>query len=286
MSPIATLSSSPPNHFHLHVSPPRNRIILENDPIEVLDLALSRLQAAGVKLIEWRDLVYRRMNVPASIKVCARLQFTHRPESVQDYSYLVPDALVAQASQVLTDLGLPLSPPTELDTAVYGDFATCGHFHRLTRYTSSARVQHFVIYPQSFATLFDSELETMKPSHTTSSRCSTVLVPTAPAVYASLLRMMLRYDQFDPTMPELHSQLSELIGYHLLGLLDGHVDGDDDDEWERWNVDGRIVDAVHRVRSWGVDQVWRDGEEWIGDALAEVVRTGHIEHLPHKPRTP
>jgi hypothetical protein len=98
--------------------------------------------------------------------------------------------------------------------------------------------------------------------------------------------MILQYDRFHPTMYELRSQLSELIGYHLLGLSDGYMDGDDDEEWERWDVDRRISDAVHLVRSWGVDQVWRDGEEWMGNALAEVVRTGKIENLPHKPTSP
>ncbi|KAJ7180718.1 hypothetical protein C8R46DRAFT_985746 [Mycena filopes] len=261
----AVLSFSSPDPS----SPTKIRSILDKDPIEVLDIALSRLQAVGIKLIEWQDLVYRRMNVPAIIK---------------NYSYLVPDALVAQASQVLSDLGLPLSPPTQFETSVYGDFAVRGHSHRITQSTSSGRVQHLIIYPQSFAALADCELETKPPSHTTSSRCSAVLVPTASAVYASILRLMLRYNESHPTMYELRSQVSELIGYHLLGMSDGYIQ--DDEEWERRNVDGRISDAVHLVRSWGVDQVWRDGEEWMGDALAEVIRTGHIENLPHKPRTP
>ncbi|KAJ6551536.1 hypothetical protein B0H19DRAFT_1158068 [Mycena capillaripes] len=81
-------------------------------------------------------------------------------------------------------------------------------------------------------------------------------------------------------MYELLSQLSELIGYHLLGLSNGYIDSEDE---ERWNVSGRMSDAAHLVKSWDVDQVWRDGEEWMGDALAEVVRTGRIEDLPQQP---
>jgi len=81
-------------------------------------------------------------------------------------------------------------------------------------------------------------------------------------------------------MYELQSDLSELIGYHLLKMENGYIDVDDDGEWEKWQVERRISDAVHLVRSWGVDSVWREGEDWIGDALAEIVRTGAIENLP------
>ena len=143
-------------------------------------------------------------------------------------------------------------------------------------------MQNIVIYPQSFATLSDSELEEVTPSHIASPRCSRILAPTTPAVYASLIRMMLRYPRFNGTMYELESDLSELIGYHLLKMHHGYIDADDDDEWEKWEVDRRISEAVHLVRSWSVDNVWREGEEWIGDALSEIVRTGAIEHLPCK----
>ncbi|KAJ7162031.1 hypothetical protein C8R46DRAFT_1103279 [Mycena filopes] len=255
---MATTVSAPAQDVsRLPISPTTS--ILDNDPSEVLDLALSRLQAVGVEVIEWRDLVYRRMKVPASIT---------------NYSYLVADTLVAQASQVLTDLGLPFSPPTKFEVTVYGDFAVRGHSRRITRSIAPGRVQHVVIYPQSFAAFADSELEKGRPNHIALSRCSTVFVPTAPAVYASILRMMLQYNSANP----LRTHWA-----HLLGLSGGYIDADDDEVWERWDVDRRISDAVHLVRSWGVDQVWRDGEEWMGDALAEVVKTGHIASLPHKP---
>lgn len=39
-------------------------------PPEVLvDIAMERLSAAGVQLIEWRALLYRRLNVPIIAKV-------------------------------------------------------------------------------------------------------------------------------------------------------------------------------------------------------------------------
>ncbi len=89
------------------------------------------------------------------------------------------------------------------------------------------------------------------------------------------------YGSFDATTKVLRSDLSELIGYDLLRLDDGYVDPNDDVEWEVKGVDERLVQAAVRVREWG--DVWRRGEEWIGDALGAVVEgTGCIEHLPHK----
>jgi hypothetical protein len=49
---------------------PINKNVFDLPPAELVDLALSRLQNAGVKLIEWRALLYRRMNVPVIVKVC------------------------------------------------------------------------------------------------------------------------------------------------------------------------------------------------------------------------
>lgn len=41
---------------------------LRYEPAEVVDMALGRLQRAGIVLIEWHSLLYRRMNVPVLIK--------------------------------------------------------------------------------------------------------------------------------------------------------------------------------------------------------------------------
>lgn len=187
------------------------------------------------------------------------------------------------ASKALSDLGLPLASHSEFQLKVRGDFEAQGHHYRVTRDESAALSQHLVIYPQSFTTLSDDELIATAPSHIESSRCSMVLIPSTPALYASLIRMMLRYTCFNRTLLALHTDVSELITYHLLESSDGFVDIDDDDEWESKEYDRRISDAWYLVRSWGVDQVWRGGEEWIGDALAEIVKTGQIQSLPCKP---
>jgi hypothetical protein len=42
--------------------------VFEHSPEELVDIALSELQAAGIQLIEWRALVNRRMDVPIVIR--------------------------------------------------------------------------------------------------------------------------------------------------------------------------------------------------------------------------
>jgi hypothetical protein len=100
-------------------------------------------------------------------------------------------------------------------------------------------------------------MEEKPPFHITPSECHTILVPP-PAVYASILRMMLQYSRSSGTMGILKSDLSELIGYHLYGL-DGFVDTFDEELCASFEVDRRVADAVHRVRTWGVDGLWSEG---------------------------
>jgi len=65
----------------------------------------------------------------------------------------------------------------------------------------------------------------------------------------------------------LDSDLSELIGYHLLGLEDGYVDLNDDELWEKLQINDRIQRAVITIHGWS----WRPGEEWFADALCPIV---------------
>jgi hypothetical protein len=44
--------------------------LLDFKPAEVIDVALCRLQDIGVELIEWRVLVFARMDVPVMFRVC------------------------------------------------------------------------------------------------------------------------------------------------------------------------------------------------------------------------
>lgn len=187
------------------------------------------------------------------------------------------------ASEVLSEIGLPLMTPSKLELKTGGDFQSEGRFHRITRWTLPASVQHMVLYPISFSTLSRTELEEKKPYHIDPSLCLFILVPSEPSVYASILRMMLRYPRYGSTRTILASDLSELIGYHLMDLQGGFVDPYDDAQWEILEVDRRIRDAIATVRRWNEDSVWREGEEWIGDALVKVVSgAGKIEDLPCK----
>ncbi|THH16508.1 hypothetical protein EW146_g4140 [Bondarzewia mesenterica] len=276
MSPTQTIAIFPPSSYlflpnsdskypikDVNVQDER----LDETPEELVDKALDRLQMAGVQLIEWGTLLFRRMGVPVIL--------TH-------YHYLVPDDELQGASEILSGMGLPLSPPAPILVKSSGDFFSKGHLHRLTRSTSLGLVQYLILLPLSFASYTSSELDllpriTSLPSPTS----QTILVPQPTAVYASILRAMAAYPRWSPTRQTLESNLSELIGYHLYDLQEGYVDIDDEELCQTLEVDRRVKDAVQVVKSWGWAGKWREGEEWMGDAFAAVVEgTGEIEALP------
>ena len=197
----------------------------------------------------------------------------------------MPDEQLDQASVILSSMGLPLSPPSKLLLMTEGDFQAKAIFHRISLWTSPSFVQHLALYPQSFSTLDDSELEEKPPSHysTTFSLCKSIRVPSRPAVYASIIRLLLSYPQYCATTTALQSDLSELIGYDFLGLEDGYLDPNDEEALVAIGLEQRLAHATQVVLQWGIDGVWRPGEEWIGDALGAIVGgTGCIEYLPCK----
>ncbi|KAF8530433.1 hypothetical protein BU17DRAFT_36186 [Hysterangium stoloniferum] len=270
MSQTETITTSTSNgHLSQQIClnpPPNDDQILHYESAQVVDMALERLQRAGMMLIEWRSLLYCRMNVPMIVK---------------NYSYVVPDEQLTNASDILSIMGLPLSTPSACFLVTAGDFQSKGYFHRVTRWTMSSSVQYMVLYPLSFSSLSLSELEKEPPMHLYSSiRCPSIYVPSRPAVYASIIRLMAKYPLACGTRTVLQSDLAGLIGYDLLQLEDGCIDSDDDETQE---VSDRLVQASLIVEAWGTGGVWRKGEEWIGDALnAVVVCVGRIEHFPCK----
>ncbi|KAF9443050.1 hypothetical protein P691DRAFT_680326 [Macrolepiota fuliginosa MF-IS2] len=241
--------------------------LLDNSPAWIVDIALQALQQAGVEPVEWGSLLYNRMRVPTTVK---------------DYFYLVPDEALASASDILSGLGLPLWPPSRLLTQSEGDFSAKGVYHRISRSTLPSSISSIALFPLSFSTLLPSELESKPPHHIQpSTRCLSILVPRPPAVYASLVRMMVKYPRYCSTRTVLASDLSELVGYNLLDLQRGYVDPEDEELWKELDVDGRIQRAITLVRQWGWDEEWREGEGWIGDALAGIIDgTADISHLP------
>ena len=172
-----------------------------------------------------------------------------------------------------------MPPPLLLSTG--GGFYSKATLYRITRYISVARAQHLVLYPTSFSAFAPSELR-LKPRLTSLPMllCKEILVPTPPAAYASLIRMMRSYTRYDATRSTLESDLSELIGYHLYGF-DGYVDTDDDELCEDLQVDQKVEDAVRVVEEWRDTQQFREEERWIADALVLVVSgKWSVEDIP------
>lgn len=242
--------------------------VFEQQPAELVDIALLRLQAAGIELIEWRALLYRRMAVPIIVK---------------DFSYVVPDKDLHRASEILSEIGLPRSPHSELLSLAEGDIHTKATHHRLTRSSSPAFSQHFALFPASFASLNPEELYTSAPlHHLPSSSTTKILVPRPSAVYGWLLRTILKYPKACSVRTNLNSDLMELVDYHLLGVQEGYVNPDENPElWEALNMDKRIADALDVISQWTQNKEWREGEEWFGDALGAIVSDEeNIDRLP------
>ena len=281
-------SSSPLELDQFTRNPSRGLIkkdILDNSPAWVVDIVLQALQQAGIEPVEWGSLLYIRMHVPTIVKVCS--SHTVEPAVIlshvfQDYFYLVPDDALDSASDILSHLGLPVWPPSKLLMQSEGDFSAKGIYHRISRSTLPSSVSSIALFPLSFSTLLPSELERKPPHHIRpSTRCPSILVPRPSAVYASLIRMMAKYPRYCSTRTVLASDLSELVGYNFLDLQLGYIDPEDEELWEKLDVDGRIHRAVAQVRQWSWDEEWREGEEWIGDVLASIIdATVDISHLP------
>jgi hypothetical protein len=180
-------------------------------------------------------------------------------------------------------MGLPLTPPPPLSLKTNGDFFSKPHLHRITLSTALSSVQFLMLYPRSFPAFIPSEPISAPPlTSLTSPQCHTILHPAQAAVYASILRIMLAYPRYCSTWRVLNSDLSELIGYNLYDLQIGYVDIDDEELCQELEVDWRVdVDALQTVKG---DGKRRDGEEWMGDALAAVVKGwGEIDYLPWAP---
>ena len=82
---------------------------------------------------------------------------------------------------------------------------------------------------------------------------------------------MTKYPQYCATRTVLASDLSELVSYDFLNLQGGYIDPGDDALWKELDIDGRIERAVALVHQWSLDGEWREGEEWIGEALVGVI---------------
>ena len=182
-------------------------------------------------------------------------------------------------------MGLPLTPPPDMLAKTNGAFYTKPRIHRITCSTLLSTVQNIMLYPLSFPSFSPSEL-TLASRRTplASPLAPTILHPLQPAVYASILRMLFAYPRFSSTRDVLLADLTGLIGYNLYDLQVGYVDTNDEELCKELEVDRRIDDALQIVKGWGWDGAWREEEEWMGDALAAVVKGwGDLDFLPWAP---
>ncbi|TEB34231.1 hypothetical protein FA13DRAFT_1729739, partial [Coprinellus micaceus] len=218
--------------------------VFERSPEELVDVALSRLRAAGIQLIEWMALLYRRMDVPIIIR---------------DYSYVVPDEDLPRASRILSDIGLPLAPHSNLLSEAEGDIHTKATPHRLARPFKSAILPYFALYPASFVSFKPEELYTSTPIHRRSSTPTIkVLIPRPSAVYGWLFRTMLLYPKYCSVRTILQSDLSELVDYHLQ-VQEGFVDPDKNPElWEELDMPKRTIEALDVISQWTRNNEWRE----------------------------
>jgi len=227
--------------------------ILDRPSVEVVEIALLALQGAGVELVEWDVLLRMRMGVP-------------RPPHY--------------ACNILESIGLPSSPPSDLALESQGDLYARGRFYRITRSTQPFSINCIALYPFSLPAFSRSELSEQRPFHLSPSRCSSILVPRPSAVCAFIIRTMAKYPQYCQTRRVLDNELGELVLYFFLGYTLHNLPKGEEEAWQLEDEDRRIAAASNIVKQWCLDREWRQGEEWIGDALASFVTGGDIPSLP------
>lgn len=91
--------------------------------------------------------------------------------------------------------------------------------------------------------------------------------------------MVTRYSSYSSTGSVIKSDLSELVGYHLLELSGSYVNPDNTEILK--TMPGRIAKATRTVCEWICEGQWLDEEGWMADALAAITsEAGDIDHLP------
>lgn len=187
--------------------------------------------------------------------------------ALQYYSFLVPDGDFHRASDLLEHMGLPLQTPSKFSLLTGGDMQAKGRSHFIRQSKITAFDHHLVVYPLSFAAFRSCELSEQPARYSELHRCSHILVPRPAAVYASLMRMMLRYPTNSTTWTILRGEVADLNLYHLLGYTLETVSDEEDEKDENKRVDA----AVETVRGWSARREWADGEEWIGSELCGLL---------------
>ncbi|KAI5892401.1 uncharacterized protein SCHCODRAFT_02688773 [Schizophyllum commune H4-8] len=241
---MANSSNSPPESPPPHLTSEGNGQISPLFPNEIVHMALSALTKI-TPLIAWGALLDHFMGVP-------RIQ--------KNFQFLVPDDKLATLSAVLLGLNLPIAELSDHVVRNEGDFLRLGRLHCITPYTDPYRIQCLHLIPASLPDYRPVELITTRLYVSTVE----IHIPRPSAVYAGIIRMMLKYPKFCAERYKLQSDLELLCSHDLLGLKLGEDD-------EAPYVDKRCEDAVERIRAWGTAGEWREGEEWVEDALIGIV---------------
>ncbi|KAF8917430.1 hypothetical protein CPB85DRAFT_1431349 [Mucidula mucida] len=167
------------------------------------------------------------------------------PMMIKNFSYIIHDNLLTTASTTLSALGLPKGDPDPFLLKAVGDtYSKASSLFRLTESEDIGPVRYLILYPMSYIQFTSTEL-TISPS-----------LSYRPTQMSSRTRT------------NLDAQLSQLLLYHLFGaqLSDSYDEDESEDE-----EDPSVLEAISVVRSWTWDHQWREGEEWIGDALQVIV---------------
>ncbi|KAJ6457042.1 hypothetical protein C8R47DRAFT_995986, partial [Mycena vitilis] len=183
------------------------------------------------------------------------------PRVVKNFTFLVPDDQLDLASATLTDMHLPLVQPQRLQVRTRGDFALKGYLHRVSVSVSPGSMQCLHLVPSSFPSYTADELQPADVEGVP------VLVPRPSAVYACIVRMMHKYDRHWPEQRKLQSDLELLVNHHLLGIEKVPVD---EEGMEALGLEKRVETAEETVRAWGRAGEWREGEEWVENALVGI----------------
>jgi hypothetical protein len=156
-----------------------------------------------------------------------------------------------------------------------------GRHYRIKQSANPTLEHHLVIYPLSFAAFRPCEISEQPAQYSNLHRCSRIRVPRPSAVYASLLRMMLRYPASSSACESfvLLADISQLVLYHLMGYTLETISGDDEEDENR-----RVAAALETIREWGMRKEWGPGEEWMEKSLSDFVRGSHDVYFPPERR--
>ncbi|KAL1706096.1 hypothetical protein EV121DRAFT_269363 [Schizophyllum commune] len=280
-----------PHKVQLHAGPRESFVEIHHPVAQFYDTAAfglykPRTPEDGASEAPNEDMLEALGIEPEQVRMCC-----HQRE---DLAYLIDTALAASAWcswTVVTDIEFDMADVKEASEDILSlpvDQIVRKALRRLSEHThlilwgalldwrmSVPRIQKCIhLVPASLPGYTEDELEPTPLDGTT----ATLYVPRPSAVYAGILRMMLKYRKFCSERYKLQSDLELLVYYNLLGLEKMSA-GDDieDSEFEQ-----RSEEAAERIRGWGRAGQWREGEEWMEDALIGIVKgEKDLATLPH-----